>query len=104
MTANSLPERVESLSDLLPLHATALTSIRTLPAPYLDACGRLLEKLDTSARGALTRLINAGQTAPAEEYPDILDALHAVNSEIAFIRQTANRLTWRRYTEEEATK
>lgn len=101
MTANKLPERVESLSDLLPLYTTPLTSIRTLPTPYLDACARLLDRLDTAAHGAMTRLINAGQTAPAEEYPDILNALHAADRETAFIRETANRLTWRRYTEEE---
>lgn len=103
MTPNKLPERVESLSDLLPLRATPHESIHALPAPYLDACGRLTEKLDASTHEALTHLIRAGQKAQAEEYPDILDALHAVNSEIVFIRETANRLTWRRYSEE-ATK
>ena len=101
MIANKLPERVESLSDLIPLHTTPLTSIRTLPAPYLDACDCLLDRLDTAAHSAMTRLINEWQAEPEEEYPDISDALHAVDSEIAFIRKTAKRLAWRRYTGEE---
>ena len=95
-----LPERVEGLEDLAPLYAVQLQAVHSLPSDYLDACASLLDHMETATLRALTCLTRAGQSAEPNEYADILDALHAVERELTFLRETQSRLTWRNYREE----
>lgn len=96
----NIPERVEGLEDLAPLYAVQLEAVHSLPSDYLDACVSLLERMETATLRALTCLTRASQSAEPNEYADILDALHAVERELTFLRETQSRLTWRNYREE----